>query len=55
MKTMTITVPTDKAGEMAFFKIGFDCSLNEVLENIDLLVKPSDVLAAEKAGWWAIL
>lgn len=58
MKTaqMTITVPTDNSGELAVFKIEFlKEKFNDVLEMIDLLVKPSDVVLAEKMGEWKIV
>ena len=53
--TMTITVPTGKVGELAYFTIEFPKSkFNETIENIELLVKPSDVLLAEEMGLWII-
>ena len=55
MQTMSITVPTGAPGELAYFTIAFDCPFEEVLENIGLLVKPSDVLNAERAGWWTVI
>ena len=54
--TMTITVPTRKAGEQAYFTIEFLKSrFNEVVEMVGLLVKPSDVLLAEEMGEWKVL
>ena len=54
--TMTITVPTETAGELACFTIEFLKSrFEEVLEIIDLLVKPSDVVIAEQMGEWRIV
>lgn len=56
MTTMTITVPTNIPGELVYFKIGFDKkNLDSVMETIDLLVKPSDVMLAAKMGEWEIL
>ncbi|MCK5602195.1 hypothetical protein KAR91_10010 [Candidatus Pacearchaeota archaeon] len=57
MKTqMTITVPTEKAGEQAVFIIEFaKGKFNRVMEMIELLVKPSDVVLAEKLGEWKII
>jgi hypothetical protein len=57
MKTqITITVPTGKAGEQAFFTIEFDkINFNRVMEMVELLVKPSDVVLAEKMGEWKII
>lgn len=53
---MTITVPTGEPGEVAYFKIGFEKSrFDEVLETIDLLVKPTDVVIAESWGIWKII
>jgi hypothetical protein len=55
MATMTITVPTGKSGEMAFFNIELIDSLEETLENIEMLVKPSDVMLAEEMGFWKVI
>ena len=53
---MTITVPTEKAGEQAVFIIEFaKGKFNRVMEMIELLVKPSDVVLAEKLGEWKII
>ena len=53
---MTITVPTGEPGEVAYFKIGFEKSrFDEVLETIDLLIKPTDVVIAESWGIWKII
>ena len=50
---MTITVPTEKAGEQAFFTIEFvKVNFDRVMEMIELLVKPSDVV---KMGEWKIV
>ena len=56
MSTMTITTPTDTAGELAIFKIEFSSEkFQEVMEWIELLVKPSDVALAEEMGIWTIV
>ena len=57
MKTqMTITVPTGKAGEQAFFIIEFaKANFSRVMEMIELLVRPSDVVLADKMGEWKIV
>jgi len=52
---MTITVPTENTGELAVFDIELLQSFEEAVENIGLLVKPSDVLIGERAGWWRVL
>lgn len=56
MTTLTITVPTEKAGEVAFFTIGFDKkNFQNVQEHIDMLVKPTDVALCEEMGVWEVL
>lgn len=55
MANITITVPTETAGELAYFKIEFDAAkFAEVMETLDLLVKPSDVMLAEEMGIWTV-
>ena len=55
MTDMTITVPTGKAGELAYFKIEFPKNkFEEVLEMVGLLVKHSDVILAEEVGLWKV-
>ena len=54
--TMTITVPTNTAGELAYFTIEFaKADFSEVVENVGLLVKPSDVMLAAEMGMWKVL
>ena len=54
MMTMTITVPTN-AGELAYFSIKFNkANLDEVVEMVGLLEKPSDVILAAEMGEWEI-
>jgi hypothetical protein len=54
--TMTITVPTGKSGELAYFKIEFPkADFSDVMENISILVKPSDVMLAEEMGMWKVI
>lgn len=56
MATVTITTPTETAGELAVFKIEFDAAkFDEVVEFAGLLVKPSDVYGAEEMGVWKIV
>ena len=56
MTDLTITVPTGKVGELAYFKIEFpESKFNEVIEMVGLLVKPSDVALAEEMGMWKIV
>ena len=53
--TMTITVPTGKSGEVAYFTIEFlKSKFNEVLDHIELLVKPTDVNLVEEMGIWKV-
>ena len=53
---MTITVPTEIAGEVAVFTIEFlKSSFSSVMETVDLLVKPSDVYLAAEMGEWVVV
>lgn len=54
--TMTVTVPTENSGELAYFKIEFlKEKFEEVVEMVGLLVKPSDVELAAKMGIWKVI
>lgn len=55
MNTMTITVPTGNANEVAYFKLGFTCPLEEFIENVEILVSPECVFEGEEMGFWKIL
>jgi len=54
-KPITITVPTDQPGELAYFSLIPMTSFEEFMENVRLLVKPTDVVLGENMGWWTIV
>jgi len=54
--TMTITAPTEKAGQQAIFTIEFDkANFDETVENVSLITKDSDVLLGQEMGWWRVV
>lgn len=52
---LTITTPTDKAGQLAYFTIEFlKAEMENVLWHVDLLVSPKCVKDCEEMGIWKI-
>ena len=55
METMTITVPGN-AGELVYFTIKFAKErFSDVMETVEMLVKPSDVALAAEMGEFEIV
>ncbi len=54
-QSITITVPTDRPGELAYFYLVPKTSFEEFMENVRLLVKPTDVQLGADMGWWTIV
>lgn len=51
-KATTIAIPHN--GELIAFRLIPMTSISEFLDNVALLVKPSDVALGEEMGWWMV-